>query len=210
MSQLTRRQQEILDWIAAYQNRYGATPSRSEIASALKLRSASTVEGHLRRLAAKGMLALLPGRNRNIRLLAQSAPTVSEAVEGLPVVGRVAAGSPILAVENIETYISTVALFSPPAHFLLRVQGNSMIQAGIEDGDLLAVHKTTDVQDGQIVIAQLDDEVTVKRLERRGQRIRLLPANPAYAPIDIDQLRRDPGRNFAIEGRAVGVIRAIR
>ena len=117
MSQLTRRQQEILDWIAAYQNRYGATPSRSEIASALKLRSASTVEGHLRRLAAKGMLALLPGRNRNIRLLAQSAPTVSEAVEGLPVVGRVAAGSPILAVENIETYISTVALFSPPAHF---------------------------------------------------------------------------------------------
>lgn len=210
MSQLTRRQQEILNWIAAYQNRYGATPSRSEIASALKLRSASTVEGHLRRLAAKGVLALLPGRNRNIRLLARPDSAALENDQGLPVIGRVAAGSPILAVENIEIYISTVALFSPPAHFLLRVQGDSMIQAGIDDGDLLAVHKTTDVQDGQIIIARLDDEVTVKRLERHGQRIRLLPANPAYAPIDITQLQRDPGRSFAIEGRAVGVIRAIR
>ncbi|MEZ5589788.1 MAG: transcriptional repressor LexA [Gammaproteobacteria bacterium] len=208
MSQLTRRQQEILDWIAAYQNRYGATPSRSEIASALKLRSARTVEGHLRRLAAKGMLALLPGRNRNIRLLARPDPAVSESVQGLPVIGRVAAGSPILAVENIETHISTVALFSPPAHFLLRVQGDSMIQAGIEDGDLLAVHKTADVQDGQIVIARLDDEVTVgwngvgsvsvycSRILRM-RRSTLISYSVILGGI-------------AIEGRAVGVIRAIR
>ena len=202
MQQITQRQQQILDFIINHQRQYGATPSRSEIAKALKLSSASTVEGHLRRLAAKGLLELLPGRNRNIRLLL---PEIPDLGKGLPLIGRVAAGSPILAVENIETTIDTETLFQPQAHFLLRVQGDSMINAGICDGDLLGVHKTTTAQEGQIIIARLDDEVTVKRWQRQSRLIRLVAANPDYPPLMVDPMRQD----FAIEGLAVGVIRSL-
>ena len=202
MQHITQRQQQILDFIIDHQRQYGATPSRSEIARALQLSSASTIEGHLRRLAAKGLLELLPGRNRNIRLLLSDNPNLPK---GLPIVGRVAAGSPILAVENIETTINTDMLFQPQAHFLLRVQGDSMMNAGIDDGDLLAVHKTNTVQEGQIIVARLDDDVTVKRLRRQGRSVRLIAANPAYAPITVDTARQD----FAIEGLAVGVIRSL-
>lgn len=199
---LTERQQQLLDFILAHQRQYGATPSRSEIAQALGLRSASTVEGHLRRLAAKQVLELMPGRNRNIRVLQAGE---SENQQTLPLIGRVAAGSPLLAVENIESHIDCSNLFHRPAHFLLRVQGDSMIDAGIDDGDLLAVQKTTSVREGQIIVARIDDEVTVKRWHKQGRIINLNAANPNYAPIKVDLQRQD----FAIEGIAVGVIRSL-
>ena len=127
----------------------------------------------------------------------------AQATQVLPLVGQVAAGSPILAVENIEGYYGGAELFQPRADYLLRVKGDSMIDAGIEDGDLLAVQKTPEARSGDIVVARLDDEVTVKTLQRHKNQCRLLPANPAYAPIEIDPKRQ----SLTIEGIAVGVIR---
>ena len=191
---LTVRQKEVLVFIREYLRQQGSPPTRAEIARALGFRSVNAAESHVRALAKKGAIRLTPGTARGIQLLE----------EGLPVIGRVAAGRPILASIHIERRITVAAgLFHPEADYLLRVQGSSMINAGILDGDLLAVHKTQTARHGQIVVARLDDEVTVKRLYRRDGRVLLNSENEAFAPIQIDQQRHE----FAIEGVGVGVLR---
>lgn len=196
MDELTPRQAEILETIRRLAEAEGMPPTRAEIARTMGFRSANAAEEHLRALARKGAIELLPGASRGIRLAADPG--------GLPVVGRVAAGAPILAHAHIEArWRIDPALFSPRAHYLLRVRGMSMRDAGILDGDLLAVHRTPEARSGQIVVARLGDEVTVKRLRRRGRRIELLPENPDFAPIVPE-----PGQEVAIEGLGVGVIRA--
>ncbi|MBL8488258.1 MAG: transcriptional repressor LexA [Rhodocyclaceae bacterium] len=193
-AKLTPRQQEILDFIRSTLEILGAPPTRLEICEAFGFASPNAAEDHLRALAKKGVIILEPGSARGIRLVEQL---------GLPLVGSVAAGSPILAVENQLGKVQLdPGLFSPRADYLLRVRGNSMVDAGILDGDLLAVHRTGEARSGQIVVARLDDEVTVKRLKRhRGGRVELLPENPDYAPIPVE------GHDLAIEGIAVGLIR---
>ena len=196
MLDLTPRQAEILALIRAFIARSGRPPTRAELAQHFGFRSPNAAEEHLRALARKGALELVPGAARGIRL--------KETETGLPVVGRVAAGSPILAQEHIESHVRLDArAFRPRADYLLRVRGMSMRDAGILNGDLLAVHRTPTAESGQIVVARLSDEVTVKRLQRRGSRVRLLPANPDFEPIEVDP-RRDV---FAIEGIGVGVLR---
>ncbi len=176
-------------------------PTRAEIAAGLGFRTASSAEDHLRALARKGALKLLPGASRGMRLT--DMPELPGT--GLPLVGRVAAGSPILAAEHIESRVQLdPALFTPRAHYLLRVRGQSMKDAGILDGDLLAVHKTADARSGQIVVARLGDYVTVKRLQRRDGRVLLVAENPDFAPIVVDG-KRDA---LTIEGVGVGVIRS--
>ena len=201
---LTARQRQILDWIRMHIESAGMPPTRAEIASGLGFSTASSAEDHLQALAKKGAIELKPGTSRCLRL--RDFPGMP--VQGtLPLVGRVAAGSPILAAEHIEgRYKVDPALFSPHADFLLRVHGASMQDAGILDGDLLAVHKTAEARSGQIVVARLSDEVTVKRLKRRGREIVLMPANAAFAPIEVDPAKTP----FAIEGVAVGLVRANR
>jgi repressor LexA len=190
---LTPRQQEILDFIRNSLEVLGAPPTRTEICSAFGFASPNAAEDHLRALAKKGAVILEPGSARGIRLVEQL---------GLPLIGSVAAGSPLLAVENQLGRVQVhPALFSPRADYLLKVRGNSMVDAGILDGDLLAVHRTDEARSGQVVVARLDDEVTVKRLKRTGRRIELMPENPDYAPIAVE------GHEFAIEGLAVGLIR---
>lgn len=194
MIKLTPRQQEILDFIRNTLEILGAPPTRAEIASAFGFASANAAEEHLKALARKGVIVLEPGAARGIRLVEQL---------GLPLIGSVAAGSPILAVENVQgRYALDAKLFSPRADFLLRVRGLSMINAGIFDGDLLAVHRTSEARNGQIVVARLGDEVTVKRLRRTAHAIELLPENPDF-PVIVVQ----PGEPFEIEGLAVGLIR---
>ncbi len=195
--QLTPRQAEILELIRSYLDEEGYPPTRAEIADSLGFRSANAAEEHLRALERKGRIELLPGSSRGIRLL-------EEEYFGLPVVGRVAAGEPILAEQHIEDYCQVdPATFRPAADFLLRVRGDSMYQAGILDGDLLAVHSTRRVENGQIVVARLGDEVTVKRFRQRGAVVRLIPENPDYEPIRVDLREQD----LVIEGLAVGVLR---
>ena|ERR1700690_3672071 len=195
MRDLTPRQQEILQLIRERIETTGMPPTRAELARQLGFRSANAAEEHLKVLARKGMLELLPGASRGIRLAGGG---------GLPVVGRVAAGSPILAQEHIEgRYQIDAALFAPRADYLLRVRGMSMKEAGILDGDLLAVHRSAEARAGQVVVARLDDEVTVKRWRKRGHTVELLPENPDFAPIVVD-LRRQA---LVIEGIGVGVIR---
>ncbi|WP_371325431.1 transcriptional repressor LexA [Dechloromonas sp. ZY10] len=192
---LTPRQQEILDFIKNTVEVLGAPPTRAEIATAFGFASPNAAEDHLKALAKKGAINLEPGSARGIRLVEQL---------GLPLIGSVAAGSPILAVENVQgRYALDAGLFTPRADFLLKVRGLSMIDAGIFDGDLLAVHKTNQAREGQVVVARIDDDVTVKRFERKGQQIRLIAENPDFEPIVIN-----PGEvEFAIEGIAVGLIR---
>jgi repressor LexA len=195
MSELTARQAQILEWIREHLVATGFPPTRAEIAKALGFRSANAAEDHLRALARKGAIELSPGASRGIRLKDGG---------GIPLVGRVAAGSPILAVEHIESrYQIDNALFKPRADYLLRVRGMSMRDAGILDGDLLAVHRTSEARSGQVVVARVNEEVTVKRLKRRGYQVQLLPENPDFKPILLD-LRRD---SLAIEGVGVGLIR---
>ncbi len=202
MLELTRRQGEILNLIRKRIEKTGLPPTRAEICEHFGFTSPNAAEQHLRALAAKGVIEMLPGSSRGIRLVAQGAraPEFS-----LPVVGRVAAGRPILAVEHIEDHFRVdPRLFKPRADYLLRVRGMSMRDAGILDGDLLAVHCTRQAENGQIVVARVnDDEVTVKRIRRRGKRVHLLPENPAFSPIKVD-LRHD---TLVIEGLAVGVLR---
>ena len=195
MFKLTPRQQEILDFIRNTLEVLGAPPTRAEIAQAFGFASPNAAEDHLKALAKKGAIVLEPGSARGIRLVEQL---------GLPLIGSVAAGSPILAVENVQgRYALDANLFNPRADFLLKVRGLSMIDAGIFDGDLLAIHKTTQARDGQIVVARLDEEVTVKRLQRRDGFIELIAENPDFEPIVVH-----PGEvDFAIEGVAVGLIR---
>ncbi len=192
---LTPRQQEILDFIRNTVEVLGAPPTRADIATAFGCASPNAAEDHLKALARKGAINLEPGSARGIRLVEQL---------GLPLIGSVAAGSPIMAVENIQgRYSFDPSMFNPRADFLLKVRGLSMIDAGIFDGDLIAVHKTNQARDGEIVVARLDEDVTVKRLERSQGRIRLLAENPDFEPIVVDP----EAVQFAIEGIAVGLIR---
>lgn len=190
---LTPRQREILDFIRNSLEVLGAPPTRAEIANAFGFASANAAEEHLKALAKKGNIILEPGSARGIRLVEQL---------GLPLIGSVAAGSPVLAVENQLGRIQMDgSLFSPSADYLLKVRGNSMIGIGILDGDLLAVHRTNDARDGQIVVARIGDEVTVKRLsKKKGGKVELLAENPDYPSIPVDG-------TLAIEGIAVGLIR---
>jgi repressor LexA len=196
---LTDRQQAILDFLSARLAQDGSPPSLAEIAEAFGFKQARSAQDHLRALEAKGLIELKPGKPRGIRLLM---PTPEA---GLPLVGRVAAGRPILADAHIERHVAVdPGLFRPRAHFLLRVQGDSMVDAAILDGDLIAVHRTPEARDGQIVVARIEDEITVKRLRQREGRLQLLSENPAYAPIEVDA---GSGDSFAIEGLFVGVLR---
>ena len=196
---LTPRQSEILQLIRDRVAETGLPPTRAEICQAFGFASPNAAEDHLRALARKGAIELTDGIARGIRLAAQPEPP------GLPLVGRVAAGHPILAQEHIQNrYQVDPSLFKPHADYLLKVQGMSMRDAGILDGDLLAVHSTREARSGQIVVARLHDEVTVKRLRRQGSVIELLPENPDFEPIVVDP-RED---YFEIEGLAVGLIRS--
>jgi repressor LexA len=198
---LTPNQRRVLALIQAHQERNGCAPSLREIADRLGLSSHSSAQDYVEALLRKGVLERT-AQHRGLRLARRLQPP---AATTLPLVGRVAAGSPILSEGNIEAeYAVDPALFRPRADFLLRVVGMSMHDAGILDGDLLAVHRTPSADDGRIVVARLDDEITVKRLRRRRGRLLLLPENPAFEPIEVDPRRTD---SFAIEGVCVGVIR---
>lgn len=199
MKALTTRQQEVFDLIRDHISQTGMPPTRAEIAQRLGFRSPNAAEEHLKALARKGVIEIISGASRGIRLLLEQ-----EEDAGLPLVGRVAAGEPLLAQQHIEGHYQVDAsLFKPHADFLLRVSGMSMKDIGIMDGDLLAVHKTQDVRNGQVVVARIEDEVTVKRLKKQGNTVQLLPENSEFSPIVVD-LRE---QNFSIEGLAVGVIR---
>ncbi len=197
MKALTARQQQVYDLIRDHINQTGMPPTRAEIAAQLGFRSPNAAEEHLKALARKGVIEIVSGASRGIRLM-------MEEEEGLPLIGRVAAGEPLLAEEHIEGHYKVdPELFKPGADFLLRVRGMSMKDIGIMDGDLLAVHKTQDVRNGQVVVARIDDEVTVKRLKKQGNIVHLLPENGEFQPIVVD-LRL---QTLSIEGLAVGVIR---
>jgi repressor LexA len=198
MERLTARQEQVLEVIRAHIDATGYPPTRADIARELGFRSANAAEEHLKALARKGAIEIIPGASRGIRL--------PEEQNGLPLVGRVAAGSPILAAEHVEEYCAVDAsLFHPRADYLLRVEGDSMVNIGINDGDLLAVHSTPVAEDGAIVVARIGDEVTVKRLKkpRKGSKLQLLPENDSMAPIEVDLA----SESFAIEGLSVGVLR---
>ena len=201
----TARQEEILDFIRETLIDSGAPPTREEIARAFGFRSLNAAEQHLQALARKGLIELIAGTSRGIRLKEAVLALRETAQEfGLPLVGKVAAGSPILAQENVLKHPAIdPAMFKPRANYLLEVRGMSMRDVGILDGDWLAVHKQAQAQSGQIVVARLGDDVTVKRLKLRGAKAELIAENPDYKPIVVD-LKRDP---FVIEGIAVGVIR---
>ncbi len=217
MPKLTARQTQILELIQRAISRTGAPPTRVEIAAEFGFRSPNAAEEHLKALAKKGVIELISGTSRGIRLRLGGLSSLNESqgrsfpksLQGLaqlalPLVGRVAAGSPILAQEHIErTYALERSLFQQEPDYLLKVRGMSMRDAGIMDGDLLAVRQAKDVKNGQIVVARLGDEVTVKRFHRHDHRIELLPENPEFKPIVVL-----PGDPFEIEGLAVGLIRA--
>lgn len=195
---LTPRQMEVLDAIRQAITRTGSPPTRSELARTLGVRSANAAETHLRALAKKGAITLVPGAARGIQLAG------AHAESGLPVIGRVVAGQPVLATGHIEDWhCIDRALFHPRPDYLLRIQGTSMQDVGIRDGDLLAVHATNAADDGQIVVARLDDEVTVKRYFRAAHLVTLKAENPDFQPLTID-LRV---QSLAIEGLGVGIIR---
>ncbi|MEM8817511.1 MAG: transcriptional repressor LexA [Pseudomonadota bacterium] len=199
MQELTPRQTQILELIQDFIAETGMPPTRAEIARELGFKSANAAEEHLRALKRKGVLELVPGASRGIRLK----DSLREQI-GLPLVGRVAAGHPILAQENIEAhYRLDPALFDPKPHYLLRVHGMSMRDAGILDGDLVAVHRTPEVRSRQIIVARLDDEVTVKRYRQDGRMVWLLPENDEFEPIEVDLAEQA----LVIEGVVVGVIR---
>ena len=196
MVKLTTRQQEILDFIRSTLEVLGAPPTRAEIANAFGFASHNAAEEHLKALARKGAIVLEPGSARGIRLVEQL---------GLPLIGSVAAGSPILAVENLlGRYALDASLFKPRADFLLRVRGLSMINAGILDGDLLAVHRCSEARNGQSVVARLDGDVTVKRFRQHGSVVELVAENPDFEPIIVNTSEQ----HLVIEGLAVGLIRS--
>lgn len=199
MDELTPRQRQVLRFIQDTLDGQGLPPTRAEIAEALGFKSANAAEEHLRALQRKGVLDLLPGASRGIQLK----DSLREQF-GLPLIGRVAAGRPILAEENIEArYQIDPALFQPRPHYLLKVRGMSMRNAGILDGDLVAVHRTPEVRNRQIVVARLENDVTVKRYRQEGSIAWLLPENEDFEPIRVD-LREE---SMTIEGIVVGVLR---
>ncbi|MGZ3236685.1 MAG: transcriptional repressor LexA [Burkholderiaceae bacterium] len=223
MIKLTARQEQILNLIKDAIENTGFPPTRAEIANELGFRSANAAEEHLQALARKGAIEISPGTSRGIRLLEMglgldgnrvaerfhskqmALPHASLMQLSLPLVGRVAAGSPILAQEHVEaTYNVDSSLFSAKPDYLLKVRGMSMRDAGIFDGDLLAVKKADSAKNGQIIVARLGDDVTVKRYRKSGSLIELLPENPDFEPIRVEAERDD----FALEGLAVGLLRA--
>ena len=206
MSELSPKQLEVLAFIQRFSAAHGLPPTRGEIAQGLGLKNRQGIDQHLRALESKGAIELVPGISRGIRIRAESSPAGRSASRqiALPLLGRIAAGSPILATGNVEVHLAVdPALFKPRADFLLRVRGDSMKDADILDKDLLAVHQTTQVRSGQIVVARIGDEATVKYYRRVGAVVRLEPANPSYRPIDIDLREQE----LTIEGLAVGVVR---
>ncbi|WP_415888076.1 transcriptional repressor LexA [Neptuniibacter sp. QD37_6] len=199
MMKLTKRQTEVLDCIKRHIGDTGYPPTRADIARDLGFKSANAAEEHLKALAKKGAIEIIPGTSRGIRV-----PELEEENSGLPIVGQVAAGSPILAQEHVEDHCTISSdFFHPKADYLLRVKGSSMKDVGIMDGDLLAVHQCQTAKDGQIVVARIEDEVTVKRFKREGNIVYLNAENEEFEPIVVD-LNEQP---LAIEGLSVGVIR---
>tara|TARA_R110002167_G_scaffold6193_3_gene28173 strand:+ start:3810 stop:4418 length:609 start_codon:yes stop_codon:yes gene_type:complete len=199
MIKLTSRQTEVLNCIRNYIESTGYPPTRAEIAKELGFRSANAAEEHLKALARKGAIEMVPGTSRGIRI-----PELETSEPGIPIIGRVAAGFPILAQENIDERCTIAAdFFSPQADYFLRVQGLSMIDAGIFDGDLLAVHQTREARNGQIIVARIGDEVTVKRFQKNGSIVQLIAENRDFDPIEVDLRRQE----LTIEGLAVGVLR---
>ena len=198
MQELTKRQQEILRMIQSHIERTGFPPTRTDICTHFGFRSPTAADDHLRALERKGAIELIPGASRGIRVLSEFED------DGLPLVGRVAAGEPIVSDGNVDEYLSIDPdLFYPHADYLLRVRGSSMRDIGIVDGDLLAVHATEHVRNNQVVVARVDDEVTVKRFRRRGNIVTLLPENDEFEPIRVDLRTQD----FRIEGVYVGILR---
>ena len=219
---LTARQQQILELIQSAIARTGAPPTRAEIATELGFRSANAAEEHLQALARKGVIELIGGTSRGIRLRSETLrqlnlqrgkqftlPLPSLAQLSLPLIGRVAAGSPILAQQHVDqTYLMEASMFPRRPDYLLKVRGMSMRDAGIIDGDLLAVQRTKDAKNGQIVVARLGDEVTVKRFRRTRHSIELIPENPDFQTIVVPTSGADAGElQFELEGLAVGLIR---
>lgn len=209
MSELTPNQSRVLDYIRRHAEAHGSAPTLREIAEALGFARHSSAQDYVEALLRKGKLERLP-QHRGLRVVgaARTASVRNESHSdgGLPLIGRVAAGTPLLAVENIEQQVDVgAAMFRPRADYLLRVNGLSMREVGILDGDLIAVHRTPTAEHGRIVVARIDDEVTVKRLENRQGRIRLLPENPDFEPIEVNPERQ----SFAIEGLYVGMIRRV-
>lgn len=199
MNKLTQRQSEVLGFIKNHIDETGYPPTRADIAKELGFKSANASEEHLKALAKKGAIEMIPGTSRGIKLPDNKS-------DGIPIVGRVAAGNPILAEEHIDDYCELPAsFFKPAADYLLEVRGDSMIEIGILDGDLLAVHRTTNVQNGDIVVARIEDEVTVKRYRkgRSKHQVTLEPENKDYSVIEVDL--RD--QEFNIEGLGVGILR---
>ena len=204
MDALTDRQSEILKLIRELMEVSGYPPTRAEIAERMGFKSVNAAEQHLRALERKGAIEIAEGASRGIRVCDARPASRGGRLCELPVIGRVAAGSPMLAEEHIQgSYQVDPNLFTPRADYLLRVRGLSMRDAGILEGDLLAVHRTDDAKTGQVVVARLGDEVTVKRLRRKGHAVSLLPENPDFEPIEVDSRSEE----FTIEGIAVGVIR---
>ena len=200
MKPLTERQSQILELIKTSIHSTGMPPTRAEIARQLGFKSANAAEDHLKALAKKGYIEILPSTSRGIVLINDD----SDHPEGLPVIGKVAAGTPILAIEHVDNHVNIdPQMFNPIANFLLKVEGESMKDIGILDGDLLAVHKTQTARDGQVVVARVEEDVTVKRLERNGSQVILHAENPDFSAITVDLNYQD----FMIEGLAVGVIR---
>lgn len=196
---LTKRQAEVLACVRDHIETTGYPPTRADIANTLGFKSANAAEEHLKALARKGAIEMIPGTSRGIRL-----PELDPADSGIPIIGRVAAGSPILAQEHVEQHCAISAdFFHPPARYLLRVHGSSMKNVGIMDGDLLAVHPCSEAKNGQIVVARIEDDVTVKRFRQDGHMVYLLAENDDFAPITVD-LREQA---LCIEGLGVGVIR---
>lgn len=204
MIKLTQRQSDVMDTIRDFIDETGFPPTRAEIATKLGFRSPNAAEEHLKALCKKGAIEMLPGASRGIRIIDTASAPNSDPELGIPIIGKVAAGYPILAQENIDSHVQVPpAMFSPQADYFLSVTGMSMKDVGILEGDLLAVHKTTTVRNGQIVVARIDDEVTVKRFEQKGNIIRLIAENEDFNDILVDL----ESQEFAIEGLSVGVIR---
>jgi repressor LexA len=200
-TRLTQRQQEILTFVQRYADSHGYPPSVREIGQAMGLTSSSTVHSHLEALARKGYLRRDPSKPRALEIL-RNGHSVASRVVSLPVVGQVTAGAPILAEQNIEEHLALpAALFDGGEAFVLKVRGDSMIEDGILDGDLLIVRRQQSATNGDVVVARMDDEATVKRFYREGDRIRLQPANQAMPPIYA--------RDVVIEGKAIGVLRRL-
>lgn len=199
MEKLTKRQSEVLECIRTYIESTGYPPTRAEIAKELGFRSANAAEEHLKALSRKGAIEMTAGTSRGIRI-----PDMEEENLGIPVIGRVAAGSPVLAQEHIAEHCQIPAdFFYPKADYFLKVQGLSMKDVGILDGDLLAVHQTDQAKNGQLVVARIDEEVTVKRFEKKQHQVLLIAENPDFDPIEIDLRQQE----LHIEGLAVGVLR---